>query len=324
MTTRADATARAETVGTSGAGTRRSRRLGPRRLSFAWTGLLPFFVFVGIFFVLPIGVILFTAFRRTQRVRNPLTEQFQSRTSYTFDNLSESIDGVYRTALGNSLQLSAITAVIGAVVGVLLAYAIVSGSSSALRQVVTAAAAVLAQSGGVQLAFLFIATIGGSGLVTNFLEDHFGYSLVRDGGFSLESVEGIALIYLYFLIPLMVLVMAPAIEGLRPQWSEAAESLGAKRWHYWRYVAGPVLMPSFLGSLLLLFCSAFSAYATADALTSGSFPLVPIQIASVLSGNVLAGQENLGAALALDMVVLIIPLTVVYQYLQRRTSRWLT
>jgi putative spermidine/putrescine transport system permease protein len=127
---------------------------------------------------------------------------------------------------------------------------------------------------------------------------------------------------LYFLVPLMVLVMTPALEGLKPQWSEAAESLGAGRWHYWRYVAGPVLMPSFLGSLLLLFCSSFSAYATADALTSGSFPLVPIQIASVLSGNVLSGQENLGAALALDMVVLIIPLTFLYQYLQRRTSRW--
>jgi putative spermidine/putrescine transport system permease protein len=307
----------AETVETGATGSRRRRPF-----SFAWMGLLPFFAFVALFFVLPIAVILFTAFLKTVRVRSQVTGQFEPKTSFTFDNVTQSMHGVYLTALGNSLVLSAVTAVIGAVAGLLLAYAVVSGRSSTLRRLITAAAAVLSQSGGVQLAFLFIATIGGSGLLTTLLQDQFGFSLIRDAGFSLTSVNGIALIYLYFLVPLMVLVMTPALEGLKPQWSEAAESLGAGRWHYWRYVAGPVLMPSFLGSLLLLFCSSFSAYATADALTSGSFPLVPIQIASVLSGNVLSGQENLGAALALDMVVLIIPLTFLYQYLQRRTSRW--
>ena len=121
----------------------------------------------------------------------------------------------------------------------------------------------------------------------------------------------------------MVLVMSPALEGLKPQWGEAAENLGASRWQYWRYVAGPVLLPNFLGSVLLLFCSAFSAYATASALVGNSFPLLPLQIATVLSGNVQSGQENLGAAMALNMVVLVIPMTVVYQLLQRRTSRWL-
>jgi putative spermidine/putrescine transport system permease protein len=121
----------------------------------------------------------------------------------------------------------------------------------------------------------------------------------------------------------MVLVMSPALEGLKPQWAEAAENLGASRWHYWRYVAGPILLPSFLGSVLLLFCSAFSAYATADALVGDSFPLIPTQISNVLSGNVLSGQENLGAALAFDMVVIVLPLTIIYQLLQRRTSKWL-
>ena len=136
-------------------------------------------------------------------------------------------------------------------------------------------------------------------------------------------MRGIALVYLYFLIPLMVLVMTPALEGLKPQWGEAAENLGASRWHYWRYVAGPGAAPNFLGSVLLLFCSSFSAYATAYALVGQSFPLVPTQISSVLSGNVLSGQENLGAALALDMIVIVLPLTIIYQLLQRRTSRWL-
>jgi putative spermidine/putrescine transport system permease protein len=302
----------------SGAGATRSRRMG-----FGWTGLLPFFIYVLLFFLLPIGVILFTSVRKTTRARNPQTQIFEPHTTFTSANLSNSLKGIYQTSMINSLQLSFFTAIIGAIVGILLAYAIVTSRSRILRQIVIAGSAVMANFGGVPLAFLFIATVGNAGVLTTFLDGHFGISLADDLHFKLTTVPGIALVYLYFLIPLMVLVMTPALEGLKPQWAEAAENLGANRWHYWRFIAGPVLLPNFLGSVLLLFCSAFSAYATAFALVGSSFPLVPTQIDSVLSGNVLAGQENLGAALALDMVVVVLPLTVIYQLLQRRTSKWL-
>jgi putative spermidine/putrescine transport system permease protein len=291
-------------------------------------GLAPFFLYVALVFIVPIGFILFDAFRKTTQGashRDPVTQQFvhASRTSFTGSNLAESLRGVYRTSLVTSVKLSAVVAVIGAVIGVLLAHAVVNSKSSALRQIVTAAAAVTANFGGIPLAFLFIATLdANSGIVTKFLQDHFHFSVQDSLHLQLAQLSGLSLVYLYFLIPLMVLVMTPALEGLKPQWAEAAENLGANRWQYWRFVAGPVLMPNFLGSLLLLFCSSFSAYATAYAINS-SFPLVTIRISSVLSGNVLSGQENLGAALALDMIVIVLPLTVIYQLLQRRTSRWL-
>ncbi|HEX3335619.1 MAG TPA: ABC transporter permease subunit [Jatrophihabitans sp.] len=299
-----------------------------RRIKLTWMGLAPFFLYVALVFIVPIGFILFDAFRKTTQGashRDPVTQQFvhASRTSFTGSNLAESLRGVYRTSLVTSVKLSAVVAVIGAVIGVLLAHAVVNSKSSALRQIVTAAAAVTANFGGIPLAFLFIATLdANSGIVTKFLQDHFHFSVQDSLHLQLAQLSGLSLVYLYFLIPLMVLVMTPALEGLKPQWAEAAENLGANRWQYWRFVAGPVLMPNFLGSLLLLFCSSFSAYATAYAINS-SFPLVTIRISSVLSGNVLSGQENLGAALALDMIVIVLPLTVIYQLLQRRTSRWL-
>lgn len=308
-----------------GAGATRSRR----RPRLVWTGLAPFFVYVLVFFVVPIAFVLFDAFRRTTTAssteRDPVTQQFihTSHTSFTGANVVDSLQGVYRTSLLNSVELSALVAVVGAVVGVVIAYAVASSTSQALRQVVSSAAAVTANFGGVPLAFLFIATVGNAGVLTTFLDDRFGISLEGDLHFRLTSMTGIALVYLYFLVPLMVLVMTPALEGLKPQWWEAAQNLGASRWAYWRLVAGPVLLPSFLGSVLLLFCSSFSAFATAYALVGQSFPLVPTQINSVLSGNVLSGHENLGAALALDMIVVVVPLTIVYQLLQRRTSRWL-
>ena len=131
------------------------------------------------------------------------------------------------------------------------------------------------------------------------------------------------LVYLYFQIPLMVLVILPALEGLRPAWREAAENLGARSWEYWRFVGGPVLLPSFLGCVLLLFGSALSAYATAEALTSGTIPLTSIQIGSFLNGNVIPGQENVGMALSLGMVVIIAVAMSIYVLLQRRAAKWL-
>jgi putative spermidine/putrescine transport system permease protein len=302
-----------------GAAPSRSRR----RLTFSWLGLAPFFLLIGAFFVLPIIVFLYTAFRQKTNVRDPKTQQFVHTTNYTLNNVTNSLKGIYRTSLVNSVEVSLITAIAASVFGILLAYAVVNSRSQFLRQIVIAGAAVTANFGGIPLAFIFIATLSSAGLLTTTLQDHLNISLQNDLGFQLTSTAGIELVYLYFLVPLMVLVMSPALEGLKPQWGEAAENLGATRWQYWRYVAGPVLLPNFLGSVLLLFCSAFSAYATAYALVGGSFPLIPLQIANVLSGNVLSGQENLGAAMALDMVVLVVPLTLIYQLLQRRTSRWL-
>jgi putative spermidine/putrescine transport system permease protein len=128
---------------------------------------------------------------------------------------------------------------------------------------------------------------------------------------------------MYFQIPLMVLIILPALEGLRPAWREAAENMGARSWHYWRFVGIPVLLPSFLGCVLLLFGASFSAYATAEAMTNGTIALTPIQIGTFLNGNVIAGQENVGNALALGMVVIIGVIMIAYTLLQRRAARWL-
>jgi putative spermidine/putrescine transport system permease protein len=318
--------AAATNAGGSGSSSNSTTR--SRRFSFAWLGLVPFFGFIVLVFLVPIGFILFDAFRKTVTSgshRDPVTQQFvhTSTSFFTGANLSESLQGIYRTSLITSVKLSAIVAVIGAIIGVVLAAAVVNSSSGILRQIVTSAAAVTANFGGIPLAFLFIATLDtNSGVLTTFLQDHFHFSIADSLHLQLAQLSGLSLVYLYFLVPLMVLVMTPALEGLKPQWAEAAQNLGASRFTYWRLVAAPVLMPSFLGALLLLFCSSFSAFATAYALNS-SFPLVTIRIKAVLSGNVLAGQENLGAALALDMIVIVLPLTIIYQLLQRRTSRWL-
>lgn len=272
-------------------------------------GLAPFLLYCTLFLLVPAASVVTGAFTSNEG-------------RFTLVNVSESVQGVYRTSFLTSIRLSLVTAVVGAVLGLLLAYAVVnSPRSTLLRHLVSSAAGVFAQLGGVPLAFMFIATVGSIGIVTRALSG-LGWD-IYGGGFSLFSFTGIALVYVYFQVPLMVIVITPALDGLRPQWGEAAASLGATRWQYWRHVGGPLLLPAFLGALLLLFANAFAAYATAVALTSGVIPLVPVQIGSLLSGNVLASQENLGKALGLGMILLVALVMGLYAWLQRRTSRWL-
>lgn len=282
----------------------------PRRL-LPLLGLTPFTAFVLLFLLIPTLVVVIGA-------------MLDGNSAPTLDNVRALTDPTVLSAFRRSIVLSASTAAIGALLGGLLAHAVSTARPDGiLRRMVTAASGVLAQFGGVTLAFAFVATIGLQGLVTIFAKDHLGIDLFS-GGVWLFELPGLVLVYSYFQIPLMVIVFLPALDGLRVQWREASDSLGGSTWQYWRYVAGPVLVPSFLGSALLLFANAFSAYATAAALVSQGSPIVPLQIRAALTSEVLLGRADLGKALALGMVAVVAVVMVGYALLQRRTSRWLS
>ncbi|MBC7595267.1 MAG: ABC transporter permease subunit [Kineosporiaceae bacterium] len=271
-------------------------------------GLVPFLGYLTIFLLIPTIAVLVGA--------------FSDNGSPSLTNI-RALGGsdVLRT-LWRSILLSGSTAVIGAVFGALLAYAVVTGApDGTLRRMVTSASGVLAQFGGVTLAFAFIATIGFSGAITNIVRDTFGFDLFGNGW--LFGLPGLILVYTYFQIPLMLIVFLPTLDGMRVQWREAAESLGATTWQFWRYVAGPLLFPAFLGSMLLLFANAFAAYATAAALVSQGSPILPLFIRSALTSEILLGRENLAYALALDMIVVVAVVMTAYALLLRRTARWL-
>ncbi|MBB5867952.1 putative spermidine/putrescine transport system permease protein [Allocatelliglobosispora scoriae] len=279
-----------------------------RRRSATLLAAVPLLAFVGFFFGLPMLAVLIGAVTTTDPVAHT--------TTLTTQNLSRSVQGAYLDALESSVKLSAVTAALGVLLGTVLAQAVVASRWRGLRNLVVTASGVLANFGGVPLAFAFIATLGISGVVTQLLD-------LGSLGWSLYTPAGLAVVYLYFLIPLMVLVIAPALDGLRPQWREAAANCGATGRQFWRHVGLPVLAPSLLGGFVLLFGTAFAAYATAAAMVGSVLPLVTLQIADALSGNVLVGQEGVASALALDMVVVAIIVMAIYLPLQRRSARWL-
>jgi putative spermidine/putrescine transport system permease protein len=279
------------------------------RAGKTWAPVVPFAAWVVVFLGIPAVAVIIGAFRKP------------GGGGFTMSNFNIATQGVYLTGFENSFKMALTTAIIPAIAGTFLAYAIHVSRGTLLRRVCVTASGVFANFGGVPLAFMFIATLGLTGIGTQWLND-LSINLYNHG-FTLYSFEGVALVYMYFQIPLMVLVTLPAFEGLKSSWREAAENLGAHSWQYWRHVGVPVLMPAILGSTLLVFGFGLSAYATADALTAGTIALTPIQIGSFLNGNVLAGQENVGQALAVGLIIISAIAMTLYVVLQRRASKWL-
>ncbi len=279
-----------------------------RSLSWAWVGAVPFLFYVFLFLLVPAGQVLLGAFKDQEG-------------GWTLDNISTLFDEPYRSAYRNSIEVSLVTALVGGFLGFLIAYSVIrDGTPRFLRSAFTTFSGVAANFAGIPLAFAFIATLGTIGVVTQFLTNQLGWN-PYDHGFSLFSKTGIEIVYLYFQIPLMLLVISPAIDGLKREWREAAANLGASPLQFWRHVGIPVLMPSLLGAMILLFGNSFAAYATAYGLTAGGVNLVPITIGFFYTGDVLS-NPHLGEALALGMLVVLAVMMLLYIPLQRRASRW--
>lgn len=274
-----------------------------------WLGITPFFLFAILFLVAPTALLLAGAF-------------FNGEGQFTFQNLFDLARPEIIKSFLLTIKISALSAILGALFGFILAYAAAScGLPKWIRPTLTTFSGVASNFAGVPLAFAFIATLGRLGLVTTVLINIFGFN-IYDAGFNLLDFWGLTLTYLYFQIPLMVLIMTPAIDGLKPEWREASTILGSTRLQHWRYVILPILWPSLVGSTLLLFANAFGAVATAFALTNSSLSIVTILLFAQIRGDVFH-NPGLGYALALGMVIITGASNLAYILLRGRAERWM-
>ena len=272
-------------------------------------GVAPFLIFALLFLVLPTLFLIMGAFQ-------------DGSGNFTIDNVMALSDPQIVSAYDVSLRISVVTALGGALIGLVIALAVIRGGlPDWLRSTVLTFSGVASNFAGVPLAFAFLATLGRLGLFTIILKTVFGIDIYR-AGFNILSFWGLSITYLYFQIPLMILIIAPAIDGLKKEWAEAAATLGATPRQFWLLVGFPVLWPNLLGTLSLLFANAFGAIATAYALTGSSLNIVPILLFAQIRGDVLH-NPGLGAALALGMIVITALANVLYLIVRARAERWL-
>jgi putative spermidine/putrescine transport system permease protein len=293
------------TVSTSVAG---STSLRNRDRVIDWLGIAPFMIFAAMFLIIPTLYLVAGAF---------LTPDGD----LTLKNIADLFTPTILSAYWISIKVSVASALGGALIGFFLAWAIVLGGLPTwVRSGLLTFSGVASNFAGVPLAFAFLATLGRTGLVTVLMRDWFGFNLYSTG-FNLLSFMGLTLTYMYFQIPLMVLILTPALDGMKKEWKEAASILGATNGQYWRMVAFPILWPSLMGTTLLLFANAFGAIATAYALTGSSLNIVPILLYAQIRGDVLH-NANLGYALALGMIVITGLSNLLYILLRMRAERW--
>lgn len=270
-------------------------------------GLIPLLAFIVAF----LGIPLMTIFRFS----------FQdSKGNFTLNNFSNITTGIYRDAFWLSFQLSLFSAAISLVLGFIFALAVTRLNIPIVRGLIATASGVFANTGGVPLAFMFIASLGTYGLLTDMLRK-IGIDLYANS-WTLYSFSGLLIVYLYFQVPLMILVSLPIIEGIKREWREAALTLGAPYLFFWRKVIAPIIAPQLLATFLLLFTNSFAAYATAAALTSGSLALVPVQIASLIASNVQVDGANTAMALGVGMISIVAIAMSIYVILEGRVVKW--
>ena len=270
-------------------------------------GTLPYFLFVGLFLVLPVAVTLVRAFTSADG-------------GVTLEHFAQLREPQYANAFRNSVSLSLVTAVVGAALGLVLGWALVHATRPAwLHRLATSLAAVASQMGGPPLAYAFIAFMGAQGMLTVWLRELLGFELGQV--IPIGSFWGIVCAYLYFQVPLMAILSIPALQGVRREWIDSGLSLGAGRARILLTVTLPILAPSLVGGFLLLFANAFSGYAAAYAMAGSSANLVPILIGFFLSGNVLVNQ-GLASALITGMVAIMLVAMGLRAALLRRSARW--
>ncbi len=291
---------------------RRARRQGGRGWSYtltSWLGLVPFLLFCLLFEILPAIII----------IQGSFTDN--NTGAVTLDNYQHMFSQASNLrAFQTSISISLVTALLGGIIGGLAAYSVYNLRTGWLRNLLLGFSSIAANFAGVPLAFAFVATLGVTGFVTVAIHNWLHVNLY-DLGFSIYQFWGLVIVYIYFQLPLMILVTLPALSALRPEWREAATNLGASNFTYWRRVGLPILLPSLIAATMLLFANSFGAFATAFALAQGNINLVPILINYVVNGNVIV-DFGLGNALAVGMIVVLLVAVSLYTAMVRRVNVW--
>lgn len=274
------------------------RRIGPAGV---------FFLYMGVTLIAPAGYLVWNSV-------------IGEDSTFTVERYTRVLtDPFYLRGFQNSIALSLLTALEATLAGTLLAATFTYARRIPFRNALLTLTNVAANLGGVSLAFAFVALLGTNGMLTILLRQSVGLELYPD--FSLVSLAGLNLVYLYFLMPFVFLVVLPAFRGIRRQWIEAAVTLGATRGQFWWYVGIPVIWPSVLAVFILTFANAFGTYSTAMALTVGRVNLIPLQIGFLFGES--AFDTELADALSVLMIVVTSACVVAYRLFSRRTARWL-
>ncbi|NRR03370.1 ABC transporter permease subunit [Brevibacillus sp. RS1.1] len=265
--------------------------------------LLPFAVLVIAFEIVPLtGMIL---------------DSFQSDNAYSWVHYVTALTNPYYfKGILNSLQISLYSSLIGIVIALVASYSITQMPKK-IQTIMITFSNMTSNFSGIPLAFAYIILLGSSGVFT-LLSKELGWNILSS--FDLYSWSGLVAVYVYFQIPLAILMLYPTYSGIQKSWRESAALLGASPLQFWWHIGLPVIFPGLVGTFSILFANAMGAYATAFALVGGSYNIVPIRIGALVSGDAIS-QPHLGSALAVILGLMMIGAMWFNERMMRRVRR---
>ncbi|HWR23707.1 MAG TPA: ABC transporter permease subunit [Feifaniaceae bacterium] len=252
--------------------------------------MLPFALLILLFEFAPVFAVILRSFKAEESL------------AFTLEHYSAIFTKpLYQQAVFNSVAVSVASSLVGMAAAFFGAKA-ANAASSRLKAFFMSVLNMCSNFAGLPLAFAFIIMFGNVGVFVLLGKQ---FSIPALAGFNIYGLPGLMLTYIYFQIPLCVLLLIPAFDGLRKEWRESVSLLGGSSFHYWTKVGLPALLPSLLGTFSVLFSNALAAYATAYALLQGNFSLLPIRISEQFVGDMVQRRE-FGSALAVVMMLLMV------------------
>ncbi|EPY12262.1 ABC transporter permease [Paenibacillus alvei] len=273
--------------------------------SMLYITIIPLLIFVALFMFVPLFTMISGSF------------QEDGGGAFTFNQYKEIFTNPYYwKAFENSILISLLSSLIGIIAAVFATYAL-TRFPKRVQERLLVITNLTSNFAGIPLAFAFIVLLGNSGLFT-MLFRQFGIDMTAS--FNLYSWSGLTVIYVYFQLPLAIMLLYPMYHAIQDNWKEAASLLGASPFQFWKRIGLPVLLPGIAGTFSILFANAMGAYASAYALTGSNYNLVPVRIGALVSGDIFARPE-LGSALGVLLGLTLLAAMLVNEWLTRKVRR---
>jgi putative spermidine/putrescine transport system permease protein len=204
--------------------------------------------------------------------------------------------GRYRTALVNSLGLSAAAAVAAVALALLPAWTLARQRFAGSRLLRTAIALPLTFS-GVLVGFLMIVVLGRIGAVPKLAALAFGREFFAGSAY---TVAGLFLAYLYFEVPRAVVTLESAFRRFPWELAAAARTLGAGPAERLRKIVLPLLAPALRATLAVTFSASMGSFGVA-LLLARRFTVAPLEVYTELTGFL---NDAVAGALCLALAAL--------------------
>lgn len=251
----------------------------------------PFSVWMSIFVLVPIGLVVYYALTNAEG-------------SFTLSNLASIWE--YRNTYLVSIELALVATVICLILAYPLAYSISRMKAHSQSTMVLLVMLPMWMNFLIRT-YAWMTILEDTGLINTFIKSILSLVGYDFPGFSMINTNGaIVLGMVYNFLPYMVLPIYTVLTKIDHSIIEAARDLGANGFNIFTKVLLPQSIPGIISGITMVFVPAVSTFVISKLLGGGMTYLIGDVIENYFLGNTGEVNYNVGAALSLVLMILIL------------------